>query len=104
MGIAVCETEKAELYPIFFFSNASFAQPTFEKAWPFDTRFVYSSVPAITAFRAVTFQLLNRFWFAYFTFILAMYTSTYVRICENSFSAFCSSGPIIRTLSSGFNF
>jgi len=26
MGITVCETEKAELYPIFFFSYTSFAQ------------------------------------------------------------------------------
>jgi len=73
MGITVCETEKAELYPIFFFF-VYLIRATFEKAWPFDTRFVYSSVPAITAFRAVTFQLLNRFWFAYFTFILLFYS------------------------------
>lgn len=73
----VHETEKVQSYIQFFFFFECLIRVTFEKAWPFDTRFVYSSVPAITAFRAVTFQLLNRFWFAYFTFILGIYTSTY---------------------------
>lgn len=76
MGISLCVGQKKQSYIQFFFLEY-LIRATFEKAWPFDTRFVYHSVPAITAFRAVTFQLLNRFWFAYFTFILAIYTSTY---------------------------
>lgn len=35
--------------------------------------------------RAVTFQLLNRFWFAYFTFILAMYIHFYMGVYAKRF-------------------